>query len=166
MKKIHLKHLQEPWVMVLIGPPLSGKDTWIRNNNLLESAVMISRDQILLDVYGSDNYDEAFKNVNQKEVDRVLQSSMQKAIKEKKNIIVNMTNMTRKRRTHTLSFFSDDYNKLAILFPILSDEEYEVRNTKRAKEELKNIPPHVLKNMIASYQPVSKEEGFNKIISL
>ena len=88
---LNIKHLKEPWVLTLIGPPLSGKDTWIRNNFNLDEVVMISRDQILLDVYGSDNYDEAFKNVNQKEVDRVLISTIQKASKEGKNVIINMT---------------------------------------------------------------------------
>lgn len=127
---------------------------------------MISRDQILLDVYGSDNYDEAFKNVNQKEVDRVLISSIQKASKENKNVIINMTNMTRKRRMYNLDFFGDEYYKIAVIFPILDESEYERRNLKRKEEEQKFIPSHVLKNMISSYQTVSKEEGFDKIISL
>jgi predicted kinase len=163
---LHLKHLKEPWVMILIGPPLSGKTTWIKSNPELESAVMISRDQTVLDVYGSDNYDEAFKNVNQKEVDRVLISSIQKASKEGKNVIIDMTHMTRKRRTYNLSFFGDEYTKIAVIFPILSDEEYSRRNTKRKDEEQKFIPPYVLKNMIGSYQTVTKEEGFDKIVSL
>jgi predicted kinase len=163
---LNIKHLKEPWVLTLIGPPLSGKDTWIRQNFNLDEIVMISRDQILLDVYGSDNYDEAFKNVNQKEVDRVLISTIQKASKENKNVIINMTNMTRKRRTYNLGFFSDDYYKVAVIFPILDEAEYERRNLKRKEEEQKFIPSHVLKSMISSYQSVSKEEGFDKIVSL
>lgn len=163
---LNIKHLKEPWVLTLIGPPLSGKDTWIRNNFDLNEVVMISRDQILMDVYGSDNYDEAFKNVNQKEVDRVLISTIQKAVKEKKNVIINMTNMTRKRRTYNLGFFSDDYYKVAVIFPILDEAEYERRNLKRKEEEQKFIPSHVLKSMISSYQSVTKEEGFDKIVSL
>ena len=152
--------------MILIGPPMSGKDFWIRSNPELESAIMISRDQILLDVYGSDNYDEAFKNVNQREVDKVLISSMQKAAKAGQNVIVNMTHMTSKRRTYNLSFFGDDYNKIAVIFPILSDSEYERRNKKRQTEEQKSIPIHVLKNMIASYQPIRDTEGFDRVVSL
>lgn len=163
---LNIKHLKSPWVLTLIGPPLSGKDTWIRNNFDLNEVVMISRDQILLDVYGSDNYDEAFKNVNQKEVDRVLISTIQKDSKEGKNVIINMTNMTRKRRIYNLDFFGDEYYKVAVIFPILDESEYERRNLKRKEEEQKFIPTHVLKNMISSYQTVSKEEGFDKIVSL
>jgi predicted kinase len=163
---LNIKHLKEPWVLTLIGPPLSGKDTWIRNNFDMNEVVMVSRDQILLDVYGSDNYDEAFKNVNQKEVDRVLISTIQKASKENKNVIINMTNMTRKRRIYNLDFFGDEYYKVAVIFPILDEKEYERRNLKRKSEENKFIPLHVLKNMISSYQSISKDEGFDKIVSL
>ena len=164
---LNIKHLKEPWVLTLIGPPLSGKDTWIKQNFNPSDIVMISRDQILLDVYGSDNYDEAFKNVNQKEVDRVLISTIQKASKENKNVIINMTNMTRKRRMYNLDFFGDEYYKVAVIFPILDEAEYERRNLKRKEEEQKFIPTHVLKNMISSYQSVDKSsEGFDKIVSL
>lgn len=163
---LNIKHLKEPWVLTLIGPPMSGKDTWIRQNFNLDQIVMISRDQILLDVYGSDNYDEAFKNVNQKEVDRVLVSTFINASKDKKNVIINMTNMTRKRRISNLDYFGDEYYKVAVIFPILDEAEYERRNLKRKEEESKWIPPHVLKSMISSYQSVTKEEGFDKIVSL
>lgn len=163
---LNIKHLKEPWVLTLIGPPMSGKDTWIRQNFNLDEIVMISRDQILLDVYGSDNYDEAFKNVNQKEVDRVLVSTFINASKDKKNVIINMTNMTRKRRISNLDYFGDEYFKVAVIFPILDESEYERRNLKRKEEENKWIPPHVLKSMISSYQSVTKEEGFDKIVSL
>lgn len=163
---LNIKHLKEPWVLTLIGPPMSGKDTWIRQNFNLDEIVMISRDQILLDVYGSDNYDEAFKNVDQKEVDRVLVSTFINASKDKRNVIINMTNMTRKRRISNLDYFGDEYYKVAVIFPILDEAEYERRNLKRKEEESKWIPPHVLKSMISSYQSVTKEEGFDKIVSL
>ena len=162
--KLILNNCTQPYILMLIGPPLSGKDTVLKELNL--DAIVISRDQILMDVYGSDNYDEAFKNVNQKEVDRVLVHKIQRAVKEKKNVILNMTHMTRKRRTYNLSFFNDTYNKIAIIFPILSDDEYARRNTKRKGEEQKFIPINILKNMIGSYQSVSKDEGFDKIVSL
>ena len=163
---LHIKHLKEPWVITLIGPPLSGKSTWINQNFEPSQYVLASRDKTLLDVYGSDNYDEAFKNVNQKEVDRVLLSTMINAAKNKKNVIIDMTNMTRKRRITNLSHFGNDYNKIAVIFPILDESEYERRNLKRKEEEQKFIPPHVLKNMISSYQSVDKSEGFDKIVSL
>ena len=159
-----LRNIKEPFVIILIGPPLSGKSTWIREN--FPDTTVICRDEILMDVYGSRNYTEAFKNVDQKEVDRVLHQSLVNVNKEKKNVIVDMTHMGSKRRKQNLNYFTNDYYKLAVIFPILSDEEYVRRNQKRIEEENKNIPMSVIKSMISSYQTISPEEGFKKVISL
>jgi len=163
---MNIKHLKEPFVLVLIGPPLSGKDTWIRNTFTDTPITMISRDEIVMDVYGSDNYDEAFKNVNQKAVDAELQRQLEDAASNKKNTIINMTNMTSKRRSHNLSRFGSDFTKVAVIFPILEWDEYRKRNIKRQQEEMKFIPEQVIRNMISSYQPINPSEGFDKVISL
>jgi predicted kinase len=143
---------------------LSGKSTWIREN--FPDTTVICRDEILMDVYGSRNYTEAFKNVNQKEVDKVLHQSLVDANKEKKNVIVDMTHMGSKRRKQNLKYFTKEYYKLGVIFPILSDEEYVRRNQKRIDEENKNIPMSVIKGMISTYQTIQPDEDFNKVISL
>ena len=159
-----IKNLKEPFVIILIGPPLSGKTTWIREN--FPTTEVISRDEIVMEVYGSRNYTEAFKSVDQKEVDKVLTQKFIDANKEKKNVIVDMTHMASKRRKQNLNYFTDDYYKLGVIFPILSDEEYEKRNQKRIEEENKDLPMGIVKSMISSYQSITSDEGFNKVISL
>lgn len=161
---MNLKNLKTPFVIILIGPPLSGKTTWIREN--LNDVEVISRDEILMDVYGSRNYTEAFKNVNQKKVDKVLNDTFIRLNNEKKNVVVDMTHMGSKRRRMNLNYFSDDYYKLGVIFPILSDEEYKRRNEKRKLEENKDIPESVIKNMISNYQNIKPIEGFDKVISI
>ncbi len=156
--------LKEPFVIILVGPPLSGKTTWIKQN--FPDTEVISRDETVMEVYGSRNYTDAFANVDQKEVDRVLQQKFINANLQKKSVIVDMTHMASKRRKQNLDYFSSDYYKLAVIFPILSDEEYEIRNKKRIEEENKDLPMRIVKSMISSYQPISKEEGFDKVISL
>ena len=163
---MNIKNLKEPWVMILIGVPMSGKDFFINNTPNLGNPIVISRDQILLDVHGSDDYNLAFKSVNQKVVDENLRKSLIDAGNSTENVIVNMTHMTRKRRIQNLSYFPN-HNKIAVIFPILTEDEYKFRNLKRGSEENKTIPTHVLKNMISSYQTVDKNlEGFDKVISL
>lgn len=161
---MNLKSLKKPFVIILIGPPLSGKTTWIRNN--FPDVDVISRDEILMDVYGSRNYTEAFKNVNQKRVDKVLHDTFVKYNREKRNVIVDMTHMGSKRRKMNLNYFTDDYYKIGIIFPILSDEEYKRRNEKRKSDENKDIPESVIKRMISQYQNIKSGEGFDKVISL
>jgi predicted kinase len=159
-----IKNLKEPFVIILIGPPLSGKSTWIREN--FPTTEVISRDEIVMEVYGSRNYTEAFKSVDQKEVDKVLNQRFLDANKEKKNVIVDMTHMASKRRKQNLNYFTDDYYKLGVIFPILTDDEYVKRNQKRIEEENKDLPMGIVKSMISSYQPITSDEGFNKVISL
>ena len=156
--------LKEPFVIILIGPPLSGKSTWIREN--YPTTEVISRDETVMEVYGSRNYTEAFNNVDQKEVDRVLTQKFLDANVAKKNVIVDMTHMASKRRKQNLNYFSNDYYKLGVIFPILSDDEYVRRNQKRIEEENKDLPMRIVKSMISSYQPITSDEGFNKVITL
>lgn len=156
--------LKEPFVMLLVGPTLSGKSTWLRNN--YPDVNVISRDEILMEVAGTRDYNKAFETVDQKLVDKVLADRLSESNTNKISTIVDMTNMTKKRRSQTLRYFGDDFNKVAVVFPILSDEEYQNRNISRNSSENKWIPPTVIKSMIDSYQEPTYEEGFSNIIFL
>jgi predicted kinase len=160
--------IKTPFVIVLIGPPLSGKDTWIRKNFIEKDIEIttISRDDILMEMSDTDDYSDAFNTVSQKEVDAELQRRLLDAADNGKNAIINMTNMTSKRRRHNLEYFGDEFTKIAVIFPILEWDEYKRRNDKRKSEENKWIPEHVIKRMIGTYQPIRDEEGFDKVVSL
>lgn len=165
---MNINKLKEPYILVLIGPPLVGKSTWIRENFISKDidVNVISRDQLVMDLYGSDDYNKAFKEVNQKEVNDMLERSFIEASKNGDNVIVDMTNLTSKRRKSTLNYFGDEYQKVAVIFPPVDWEEIKRRNEKREIEEQKTIPEHVIRNMLSSYQPVKEEEGFDKIVSI
>ena len=150
--------------MLLVGPTLSGKSTWIRNN--YPTINVISRDEIVMEVAGTRDYNKAFETVDQKLVDRVLAERLTGANLTKTSTIVDMTNMTVKRRAQTLRYFDDSFYKIAVVFPILSDEQYQMRNIDRNSKENKWIPPSVIKSMIDSYQYPTIEEGFDNIIFL
>ena len=159
-----MKNIKEPFIMMLIGPTLSGKSTYIRNN--YPNVQVISRDEIVMEVFGSRDYNLAFKEVDQKEVDRVLAKRLKDTNDLKTNVIIDMTNMVVKRRMATLRNFDEDFSRIAVVFPILSDEEYSKRNIDRNAKENKWIPPFVIKSMIDSYQEPTLEEGYDRIIIL
>lgn len=150
--------------MILIGPTLSGKSTYIRNN--YPNVEVISRDEIVMQVFGSRDYNLAFKEVNQKEVDRILSLRLKEANDLKKSVIIDMTNMTVKRRMATLINFDEDFSRIAVVFPILSEDEYTKRNIDRNAKENKWIPPTVIKSMIDSYEEPALEEGYDRVIIL
>lgn len=159
-----LNKLKEPFVIILIGPPLSGKSTWVKEN--FPDVEVISRDETVMEVYGSRDYNKAYDNVNHGIVDKLVKKKIVDANKEQKNVIIDMTHMTSKRRRTNLDYFSDDYYKLGVIFPILEDKEYIRRNKTRKEEENKDISMAIINRMISSYQTIRPEEGFDKVISL
>lgn len=156
--------MNKPFVILLVGVPLSGKSTWIRNNH--PTTRIVSRDELVMEVYGSDDYNTAFKEVNQKDVDRLLDLRLKEVNTNKENVIVDMTNMVVSRRVKTLRYFSEDYYKEVIVFPVLDSDEYKRRNNERNVNENKWIPPFVISSMLNSYQEPTLDEGFDKITIL
>jgi len=164
---MNINKLKEPFVLLLVGPPLCGKSTWIKNNFTDKQVTVISRDQILLDIHGSNDYETAFRSVNQKEVNRKLNQAFEDASNNGDNVIVDMTNLVSKRRKTTLDYFDESYEKVAVIFPIPDKDELKKRNNKRIVEENKNISDKLMEQMIGMYQPINQHrEGFDKVVSL
>lgn len=152
----------------MVGPPLVGKSTAIKEwlKAFKGEVKVISRDEILLEEHGSDNYSEAFKTVNQKNVDKVLIKTIENSGENDENVIIDMTHLGSKRRSYNLSFFGDNYYKVAVIFPIPPMAELIKRNEIRFEKENKFIPIHVIDKMCKDFAPIKEKEGFNKIISL
>ena len=154
--------MKNPFLILLVGTPLSGKSTWIKRN--YPHIFTICRDDIILENSNATNYNDAFYTADQKKIDKTLNSRILETSKNKRSVILDMTHLSSKRRTKNLSYFSKSYYKIAVVFPILSDSEYILRNSVRSKLEGKDISLYVIKNMIKYYDPVKLDEGFNKIL--
>lgn len=148
-------------VYILIGPPLAGKSTF--RNKHLPNAFVICRDDILMELSESDNYEEAFSSVDQKKVDEILRAKLEQG-KNEELVVVDMTHMSPKRRKYNLSFFPD-HKRVAVVFDFPSEEEFAKRNAKRFAEEKKSISLAIFRNMRDSYISVQSEEGFHKVVS-
>ena len=153
------------FLILLIGHPLVGKSTFIKNklNNL--DFNLISRDNIILELSSTKEYNKAWDDVNHKEVDRILNKRIDNSILNNESVVIDMTNLTKKRRKGFINRFND-YYKVGILFDILSSDEIKSRNEKRNNEESKYINESIINTMISSYQTPTKEEGFDKIINV
>ena len=154
----------KPTLTLLIGPPLSGKDTFLQNN--LKGQEIISRDNILMSLVNHNDYSLAFRTVDQSLVDKLLKETINKAIQDRKDVVINMTNLSKNGRRRFLQMSSNDYSKTAIVFPKLDMEIYKERNLKRQTEENKFIPLGVIQDMISRWEEVSYDEGFDNIIKL
>ena len=153
---------KSPFVIILSGIPMSGKSTWVREN--YPDTLAISRDELVMEVAGTRDYNLAFKTVDQKAVDKLLAKRITDAATQKVDVIVDMTNLSRKVRVKNLSYFSNEYYKVSVVLPILDSEEYKRRNDFRSINENKFIPPFVIKSMMDSFVLPTDDEGFDKII--
>lgn len=131
----------------------------VRTNSISQGdAVVTSRDAELMN-YAKDNgiegnYSDVWKyleeNDLQKEVDKLVQNKFQDAVRARKDIVIDMTNMSVKSRRKWLNTVPKMYSKKAIVFATPYKEVY-ARNEKRFQETGKNIPNFVIKNMMKGF---------------
>lgn len=155
-----------PNLIILVGPPGSGK-TYITNRILAyNDYVVISSDDIIQS-YADDEgitYSEAFpKYISFAEEESFRE--YKQTLKLFQNIIVDRTNMTVKSRSKYLRLVPTFYHKTAIVmdWKNIPEDEYNSRLTKR-EEEGKIVPRSVIQDMKNRYEPPTLEEGFDEVI--
>jgi predicted kinase len=99
---------------LLIGPPLSGKTTWIKDH--AGDAIVLSRDDIINQVGKQSTYRENWELVDQKEIDSELHRQRNELILAKKDIIVDMTHCSLRSRRSAMGQTPKHYKKRAIIF--------------------------------------------------
>lgn len=156
---------KKPVAYILVGLPGSGKSTWMRNlmSSDEEYVVVSSDDEI--EKYAkskgltySDVFDEYVKTATS-----LMNHKFKEAIQNNMNIIWDQTNMNSKKRRSILQQLSQRYRKVAVVFQV-DDSELDRRLKKRAQEEGKHIPNHVIDSMRRSFEMPSRSEGFDEVI--
>ena len=152
-----------PKIYYLVGLPGSGKSTWLQNN--IKNAVVISYDDEVEKIAKETNstYNEVWGNVEQKSLKEVLLSKLEFAISNDKDIVVDMTNLTKKARRRWST--PSNYQRVAVVFDT-SELEINWRLSKRYKATGKFIAKEIVDDMRKIYQEVSDEEEFNRIITV
>lgn len=160
-----LTYYQQNSLVLLVGLPCSGKDTFLKNMKEFDTYTVISRDDILMK-YGKDNglgveYSEIWNNLkefDQEEIDRLLNEKFQDAARNCKDIVINMTNMSQKSRNRfTKNPLVKKYCKEAYVF-LVDLETLKERNKQRYNSTGKNIPESVFMSMTSRFkQPMLSE---------
>ena len=145
----------------LIGVPGAGKSTWIKSQDWAKDLPVIS----------TDNFVEAYAKEQDKTYNEVFKDYMPIAVKLMANqalicqannldVIWDQTSTTwasRKRKFNTLP----KYEHIAVVFATPEPDELARRLASRPG---KNIPKHVMDQMINGFEMPTLDEGFTEII--
>jgi predicted kinase len=144
----------------LIGVPGAGKSTWIKNQDWA----------IDIPVVSTDNFVEAYAKEQGKTYNEVFKDYMPKAVKLMANqalicqangldVIWDQTSTTvlsRRKKFNTLP----KYEHIAVVFRTPEPDELARRLSSRPG---KNIPQHVMDQMIDGWEEPTEDEGFTEI---
>jgi predicted kinase len=154
--------------IMFVGIAGSGKS--LLKNELLKNKnyVVLSTDEIIMEFYPSKSYNESFKLSNDfdggAKVNAEFDKRIKESIKNKKNIIFDQQNLTKKSRKRKLNLIPDKlYKKIGIVV-LAGEKNHNILLKNRAKLENKSIPEHIIKNKIKNLILPGKDE-FNEIFS-
>lgn len=150
-------------IYILVGPPASGKTTWIQKEFQGE-VFTVSTDDIIQEIADEEDttYDEIFSKYI-KAAERLMWEDFDHLVAGNYSpIIVDRTNMSVKSRQRFFDRLRNfhkghGYKIHAVVFSKPDDDEYERRLNSRPG---KTIPEAVVSGMLASYQPPTEAEGF------
>ena len=153
-------------IYILVGPPASGKTTWIQKAFQGE-VFTVSTDDIIQEIADDDDltYDEAFTKYI-KAAERIMWEDFDHFVAgEYEPIVVDRTNMSVKSRRKFFERLRNfhkghGYKIHAVVFPKPEGEEYERRLNSRPG---KTIPEAVINGMLAAFQMPTTEEGFDTV---
>lgn len=155
-------------LIILIGPPCSGKSTWAKNN--LKDYIRISRDDLLEGMFKDrGTYSEIFKSLTEDEhslIDIQLMKDYKLALAAGENIVIDMTSLSKKSRAKFLNGHKElkNYNKRAKVF-FISEEEFSKRNEMRSLSG-KSIPHYLYLDMVKRFAfPLKDEFDYVQIIN-
>lgn len=147
-------------VYFLVGLPGSGKSTWASNNKDLLNAIVISTDLFIEEEAKKQN--KTFAEIYHKTISKALEkveSSFRFSLKNKKNIILDQTNLSRNSRLEKLKLVPRDYEKVCVFFMTPKDLPNRLKSRKG-----KEINESVIKKMERDLEIPLKKEGWNKVI--
>lgn len=127
-----------PTIYLMIGVPASGKTTWAKEKlKKLDNAIYIGSDSIRLELWRNEQDQQHNRETFQEVFNRIA-----KAAKEKKNIIYDATNISRKEKENILKLLTNDYTKIGVKMSTPIKDCYK-RNLKRNR----TVPEKVIGKM-------------------
>ena len=151
-----------PNLTVLVGLPGSGKSTSIPADF---DGFVYSTDNFIEDVARrmGTSYNEEFAHTI-KPATAACNSLLGFAIQKGKDVIIDQTNMSSKKRRGILSKFPKSYRKICVCrVPPRNVDEWKELSLRILSRKGKIIPSHIVESMANSYVEPSVAEGFDEV---
>jgi predicted kinase len=146
--------LRVPCLIVLVGPPASGKSTWAKQNG--RGVVHVSQDD-LIDAISPDGFEHIYRPIYAAGEDAVART----ALGEGHTVIVDRTNRTRALRYRWLAI-ACEAGCPAIAVTMRAPFAL-CRECNRCRPDKRRLSEERMERMIAAFEPVSLDEGFAAI---
>jgi predicted kinase len=143
-----------PCLIVLVGPPGSGKTTWARRNS--RGAVHVSQDG-LIDAITPDGFDHVYRPVYRAAENALARAALQAG----HTVIVDRTNRTRAHRERWLQIAREASCPAVAVVMTTSVSLCRERNAKR--DASSRLSEDRMERMFAALEPVHLDEGFVSI---
>ena len=162
-----VKAVEPPLLVMLVGLPGSGKST-----AAVRLAEAIRSQGRAVDIVGTDAYLEAearrrglsYAKVFAEDYDaakRRMREQAREAIRQRRSVIWDQTNLTMKARNLRLRLFPEEYLRIAAVMPTPDHKAWE-HNLSRPPGRA--VPRDVFDRMRAEFQRPSMEEGFKMFV--
>lgn len=147
---------------ILIGLPGTGKSHWTKNI-LNDTYEVLSTDDLVEEFANqySMTYDMVFSCLGLDGFEKTYKKNLQNAIENKKNLVIDRTNLTLKSRKRITSALPKFYEINYILFPY--DENLQKEMVKKRELSGKIISQETIATMINTYTPPSYQEKVDNI---
>ena len=143
-----------PFLIVLVGPPGSGKTTWARRNG--HGAVHVSQDD-LIDAITPAGFDHIYRPVYREAEDAIARA----ALRAGHTVIVDRTNRTRAHRERWLRIAHEAQCPAVAVVITTAPELCRARNAARTGP--RRLSGERMERMLAAFEPVDHNEGFAAI---
>jgi predicted kinase len=158
---------EEPICYVMVGLPATGKSTRVREMCAMDlDAFVYSTDNFIEDAANhlGITYNEAFED-NIKAATASMNEMLDVAIQYKQNIIWDQTNLGVKKRAKIINRMRQaGYTvNCECVVPPAGDSQNEDWLFRLHNRPGKNIPDHIMKNMMDTYAIPTEDEGFDSI---
>jgi predicted kinase len=143
-----------PCLVVLVGPPGSGKSTWARQNR--HGAVHVSQDG-LIDAITPGGFEHVYRPIYGRAEDAIARS----ALRAGHTVIVDRTNRTRAHRERWLRIAREECCPSIAVVMTTFEELCRARNAER--DDARRVNEERMGRMFAALEPVGRDEGFAAI---